>query len=130
MASVPAAHFSPRVKGATTSQSPNVESLLGQLDDGTLYVPDYQRDSSQWDLAKKSLFIDSLINNMTIPPLIVYPESDAETGLERLQIVDGQQRLTTIHDFLKGNFALGTEADVEYADNVGALIQEIGRAHV
>ena len=123
MTSVPAAHFSPRVKGATTSQSPNVESLMGQLDDGTLYVPDYQRDSSQWDLPKKSLFIDSLINNMTIPPLIVYPESDAETGLERLQIVDGQQRLTTIHDFLKGNFSLGTEADVEYADNVGALIQ-------
>ena len=122
MASVPITHFSPRVRGATTSQSPNVESLIGQLDDGTLYVPDYQRDSSQWDLSKKSLFIDSLINNMTIPPLIVYPESDPERN-ERFQIVDGQQRLTTIHDFLKGNFALGMEADVEYADNVGALIQ-------
>jgi hypothetical protein len=57
------------------------------------------------------------------PAVNCLPETDSDTGLERLQIVDGQQRLTTIHDFLKGNFSLGTEADVEYADNVGALIQ-------
>ena len=99
--------FLPRVKGATTAQSPNVESLMNQLDDGTYYIPDYQRDSSQWDTSKKSLFIDSLINNLTIPPLIVYPETDANTGEEKHQIVDGQQRLTTIRDFIKGAFALG-----------------------
>jgi hypothetical protein len=119
---LPIPQFAPRVKGATTSQSPNVGTLMDQLDEGRYYVPDYQRDSSQWDLSKRSLFIDSLINNLTIPPLIVYPETD-EQGGERFQIVDGQQRLTTIRDFLKGNFSLGTEADVEYADNVGALIQ-------
>lgn len=123
MVTAPVPMFLPRVKGATTAQSPNVESLMNQLDDGTYYVPDYQRDSSQWDTSKKSLFIDSLINNLTIPPLIVYPETDANTGVEKFQIVDGQQRLTTIRDFIKGSFALGPEADVEYSDNVGALIQ-------
>jgi hypothetical protein len=94
----------------------------GVLDDGSYYVPDYQRDSSQWDLAKKSLFIDSLINNLTIPPLIVYPETD-KGGAEKHQIVDGQQRLTTIRDYLKGAFALAPETDVEYADNVAPIIQ-------
>ena len=123
MTNVPAAAFVPRVRGATNTQSPNVESLIGQIDDGSYYVPDYQRDSSQWDLPKKSLFIDSLINNMTIPPLIVYPETDKDTGAERHQIVDGQQRLTTIRDYLKGTFALSPETDVEYADNVGPIIQ-------
>jgi len=96
---------------------------MEQLDDGSNYVPDYQRDSSQWDLEKKSLFVDSLINNMTIPPLIVYPETDKDTGAEKHQIVDGQQRLTTIRDYLKGAFAVAPEAEVEYADNVGPIIQ-------
>jgi hypothetical protein len=123
MANVSATPFIPKVRGATNTQSPNVESLIDQIDDGSYYVPDYQRDSSQWDIDKKSLFIDSVINNLTIPPLIVYPETDEATRAERHQIVDGQQRLTTIRDYLKGTFALAPEGDVEYADNISAIIQ-------
>ena len=93
---------------------------MDQLGDGTYYIPDYQRDSSQWDVPKKSLFIESLINNLTIPPLILYPEDDPITATERRQVVDGQQRLTTIGDFLRDGFALSPESDVEYAENVGA----------
>jgi hypothetical protein len=115
--------FMPLVKGATTSRSPDVSSLRNQLDRGTYYVPDYQRDSEQWDVPKRSLFIESLINNMTIPPLIVYPEDNPSTGLERNQVIDGQQRLTTIQDFVKGRFSLAGENDVEYAENVGPVIQ-------
>jgi len=115
--------FIPLVKGATTSRSPDVSTLLNQLERGTYYVPDYQRDSEQWDIPKRSMFIESLINNMTIPPLIVHPEDDPSTGLERNQIIDGQQRITTVRDFVKGRFALATEAEVEYAENVGPLIQ-------
>lgn len=115
--------FLPRVKGATDTRSPNVGTLLDEMDDGAYYVPDYQRDSSQWDLAKKSLFLDSLINNMSIPPIIVYPETDPNTGAEKHQIVDGQQRLTTIRDYVKGVFPLSSEAEVEYSDNVGPLVQ-------
>lgn len=113
--------FSPLVTGATTSQSPNVRSVMDCLDDQTYYVPEYQRDSSQWDIPKKSLFMESLINNLTIPPLIAYPET--ESGRERWQIVDGQQRLTTIKEFMHDGFALAKESDVEYAENVGPLVQ-------
>jgi len=95
---------------------------MDQLDDGTIFIPDYQRDSSEWQLDKKSLFIDSLINNMTVPPLILYPETDSGTGLEKSEVVDGQQRLATIRDFVKGTFALATEDEVEYAPNVGPVI--------
>lgn len=113
--------FTPLVTGATTSQSPNIRSVMDCLDDQTYYVPEYQRDSSQWDIPKKSLFMESLINNLTIPPLIAYPET--ESGRERWQIVDGQQRLTTIKEFLHDGFALAKESDVEYAENVGPLVQ-------
>ncbi|MBI3723690.1 DUF262 domain-containing protein [bacterium] len=114
--------FVPLVKSATTSQSPNVRSVMDEMDDGTYVIPDYQRDSSQWEIEKKSRFVESIINNLTIPPLIVYPEDDPASGLERRQVVDGQQRLTTIREFLKDQFALASAADVEYADNVSALI--------
>ncbi len=113
--------FAPLVTGATTSQSPNVRSVMDCLDDQTYYVPEYQRDSSQWNIPKKSLFMESLINNLTIPPLIAYPET--ESGRERWQIVDGQQRLTTIKEFIHDGFALAKESDVEYAENVGPLVQ-------
>jgi len=123
MANVLTGTFQPRVKGATTSRSPNVGSLMDQLADGTIFIPDYQRDSSEWDLAKKSLFVDSLINNMTVPPLILYPETNPNTGLEKSEVVDGQQRLATIRDFVNGSFDLATEDEVEYASNVGPVIQ-------
>jgi hypothetical protein len=93
------------------------------MDHQKYYVPEYQRDSSQWDIPKKSLFIESIINNLTIPPLIVYPETESMPGKERRQIVDGQQRLTTIREYLKDEFALAKETEVEYADNVGPLVQ-------
>ncbi len=57
------------------------------------------------------------------PPLILYPETNPETGLEKSEVVDGQQRLATIRDFVKGAFALATEDDLEYSSNVGPVIQ-------
>jgi hypothetical protein len=45
-------NFSPLVKGETTSNSPNVGSIMDQLDEGRYYIPKYQRDSSQWDNTK------------------------------------------------------------------------------
>ncbi|MBK9373602.1 MAG: hypothetical protein IPN03_07670 [Holophagales bacterium] len=57
-----------------------------------------------------------------MPPLILYPETNSE-GSERHQIIDGQQRLATIRDFIKGGFALAPESETEYAENIGPLVQ-------
>lgn len=115
--------FRPLVTSATLTQSLNVGTLMDEIKAGKLAIPDYQRDSSQWDPAKKSLFIESLINNLTVPPLIVYDEDDEATGEERRYVIDGQQRLTTIQEFHGDRFALAGEADVEYAENVGPIVQ-------
>jgi hypothetical protein len=111
------APFVPLVRGITTTLSMNVQAFMDQFGDGTYYVPDYQRDSSQWNLPKRSLFIESLINNITVPPLISYPHD------QKYEIVDGQQRVTTIRDYLDGKFSLALEDEAEYRDNVGPLIQ-------
>ncbi|MGH7097785.1 MAG: DUF262 domain-containing protein [Stellaceae bacterium] len=114
--------FKPLVVNPTLTQSVNVSAVIQQLSQGILFVPDYQRDSSQWDIYKRSLFIESLVNNMTVPPLVVYPQTSA-AGLQTQEIVDGQQRLTTIRDYLNNRFQLASDDAVEYSENTGSLLQ-------
>ncbi len=55
--------------------------------------PEYQR-RLVWDRKKKSLFIESLLMNIPVPPVFLY-----ETDLSRYEVMDGQQRLNTILEF-------------------------------
>ena len=59
--------FSPLVQDTTKAQNESINTIVGKLDDKEVYIPDYQRDSEQWDYRKQSLFIESLLNNLTIP---------------------------------------------------------------
>ena len=59
--------FSPLVKDKTKAQNESIKTIVGKLDDKEVYIPGYQRDSEQWDDRKQSLFIESLLNNLTIP---------------------------------------------------------------
>lgn len=62
--------------------------------------PEYQR-RLVWDDAKRSLFIESLLLNVPIPPVFLY-----EWELSRYEVMDGQQRLNAIIDFYENGFAL------------------------
>lgn len=62
--------------------------------------PEYQR-RLVWDKVKKSLFIESLIMNIPIPPIFLY-----EWDYSRYEVMDGQQRLSTIIDFYENRFKL------------------------
>jgi hypothetical protein len=62
--------------------------------------PEYQR-RLVWDDAKRSLFIESLLLNVPIPPIFLY-----EWELSRYEVMDGQQRLNAIVDFYENGFAL------------------------
>ena len=55
--------------------------------------PEYQR-RLVWDRKKKSRFIESLLMNIPVPPVFLY-----ETDLSRYEVMDGQQRLSTIIEF-------------------------------
>jgi uncharacterized protein with ParB-like and HNH nuclease domain len=55
-------------------------------------VPPYQRDSDEWGDNKKSLFIESILNRLTVPAFYLAPSEDDP---DRFEVVDGQQRLTT-----------------------------------
>ncbi|MDR3439825.1 DUF262 domain-containing protein [Telmatospirillum sp.] len=62
--------------------------------------PEYQR-RLRWSTMQKSKLIESLLLNIPIPPVFLY-ESDAA----RYEIMDGQQRLNAVKEFLAGDFAL------------------------
>lgn len=62
--------------------------------------PDYQR-RLVWDDTKRSLFIESLLLNVPVPPVFLY-----EWELSRYEVVDGQQRLNSIVDFYRNSFSL------------------------
>jgi hypothetical protein len=115
--------FRPLVTAATTAQSIPVSSITTGIKNGKYRIPSYQRDSEEWSNEKRSLFIESVINNLTIPPLIVYPEDDPEIGVEVRYVIDGQQRITTLRQFVNNEFSLASDEEVEYADNVGPRIQ-------
>ena len=52
--------FSPLVQDTTKAQNESIRTILGKLDDKEVDIPDYQRDSEQWDSRKQSIFIESL----------------------------------------------------------------------
>jgi len=102
----------PLITESSTSESTTVEVVMNDMRDNTLRVPDYQRDADQWDDATKSLFIESVINNLTIPAFFFEPKQ--EDGVEINEVVDGQQRLTTLYDFFIHKFRLVTPDSAAY----------------
>lgn len=72
--------------------------------DGTtsnFYIPDYQREFV-WDRIRISRFIESLVMGLPVPFIFYY--ENTKTG--KLEIVDGSQRMRSIHAFIHGKFKL------------------------
>lgn len=71
---------------------------------------EYQRGGGLWPTSAKSYFIDTILKEFPFPKVYFHERVDRETKRPRREIVDGQQRLGTIVDFVDGKFALGTNA--------------------
>ena len=79
-----------------------IEILALKMSNGDFEIPDYQREFT-WEDKRRSRFIESVLMGLPIPFLFFW--ESPTTG--RLEIVDGVQRLKTIHEFVLGDFALG-----------------------
>jgi hypothetical protein len=71
---------------------------------------EYQRGGGLWPTSAKSYFIDTILKEFPFPKVYFHERVDKETKRPRLEIVDGQQRISTIVDFVDGRFALGKNA--------------------
>lgn len=110
----------PLVTDPTRSQSESVETIMNRLQNQDVIIPDYQRDAGQWDNVKESLLIESIINNLTIPAFFF-----SDTPDNTSEVVDGQQRLTTLQRFFRGDLQLAAADDVNYL--IPASIQYAGK---
>ncbi|MCB9995167.1 MAG: DUF262 domain-containing protein [Rhodospirillales bacterium] len=72
--------------------------------DGYITRPPYQR-KNVWNLQKKQDLMDSLFRRYYVPKLVIREvRLDQNTTIN--EIIDGQQRITTVQDFFKGEFKL------------------------
>ncbi|MGE5617844.1 MAG: DUF262 domain-containing protein [Sphingomonadaceae bacterium] len=99
----------PMVTDPTRSQSENVETVISRLNSGRIIIPDYQRDADQWDARKESLFIESVLNNLTVPAFFFSERPDGT-----IEVIDGQQRLNTLWKYSKNELAISDEEDMVY----------------
>lgn len=80
----------------------SVKYMLELMDQNLIELnPGYQRRRVWKDNKKKSLLIESLMLRIPIPAFYFYENEDG-----KYQVIDGQQRLTTIKEFVDGKFRL------------------------
>lgn len=77
--------------------------------------PPYQR-KLVWTTKQKAFLIDTILKNYNIPEIYIHRVTDV-SGKSIYNVVDGQQRIRSILDFIAGEFSLLEEFTPEYADN-------------
>lgn len=88
----------------------DLETLAKRIDRKSIKLdPDYQR-RHRWTRETSSRLIESLILNIPIPVVFISQDVDVDDEVSdegsRYTVIDGQQRLTAIHDFLRNRFPL------------------------
>ena len=73
-----------------------VDALVKRLSDNNIIVPPFQR-GFVWSQTDASRFIESLLLGFPVPAIFLSKEAR-----NKFLVVDGQQRLTTLHSFYKG----------------------------
>lgn len=70
-----------------------------------------QRQADQWEVAKKSLFILSILTGKDLSEIIVHKRDNGT-----YKVIDGKQRITVLREFLHNDFALklGSKEEPHY----------------
>lgn len=93
----------------------STSDLFRMIVEGELNLqPEYQR-KFVWNSKTMSKFIESLLLSIPIPTIFL-----AENNDDTLEVIDGQQRLSTIFAFMRSKF---DNKDVEFPDNLNELAE-------
>ena len=83
-----------------------ISDLYGWIKSKELILePQFQRGDI-WTSSAQSYFIDTLLRDLPIPSIYIRLVTDRETKTNYREVVDGQQRLTTIVKFIDGMLTL------------------------
>lgn len=81
-----------------TSSDWTLELLASKFLSGDIIIPDYQR-KFVWDIRRASTLIESFAIGLPVPQVFFYENSEGQ-----LEVIDGQQRITSIAYFFEGYF--------------------------
>lgn len=81
---------------------PDIQTIVSRIKTGDIDLqPDFQR-GEVWSRAKKQRLVDSVLREWHVPPIHVIEDLTSR----KQEVLDGQQRLTAIRDFVDGEFAV------------------------
>ena len=79
-----------------------VDGLVKRMKEGSIKIPSFQR-AFVWNIKQASRFIESLLLGLPVPGIFLSKDQDSQ----KLIVIDGQQRLKTLHYFYNGIFGEG-----------------------
>jgi hypothetical protein len=88
--------------------------------------PKFQR-RLVWAPAAKSFFIDTLLRGFPVPPIHLRVTRFPGDDESKLEVIDGQQRLRTVFDFLAGDLRLSRTLDGDWSGKKFAQLVESDR---
>ena len=81
------------------TSDPDIETIVRRIDRKIIDLqPDFQR-GEVWSTAKKQRLIDTILRKWHVPPVHLVTKDNGN-----FDVLDGQQRLTAIRDFVHGAF--------------------------
>jgi hypothetical protein len=84
------------------AKDPDISSIYQRIKRGSIDLrPDFQRDMV-WNKAKKQGLIDTILRDWKFPPVFFVVTGNDEM----MEVLDGQQRLSAIVEFLENEFAI------------------------
>lgn len=92
----------------------SAQDFLQWRDSQTLVLtPKFQR-RSVWTTPARSFFIDTILRGMPVPPIYVRVIQSEDRKKSLKEIIDGQQRLLAVLDFVEGKYRLSRTLDAPW----------------
>ncbi len=85
----------------------------------SISFPEYQREKSLWTVERKALLIDSILRDIDIPKLYFNRLRD-----KTIEVIDGQQRLWSIWEFLDDEYPYKYDGKSELFSNLSQTQRE------
>ena len=82
----------------------HISSVCNYIKEGDLILTPKYQTGTRWKDAQKSKLIDSIVNGFDLPKL--YFRSVRDGSKDKYEVVDGQQRLRSISEFIDGKFKI------------------------